>query len=357
MGEKEEELRNQTKITKEPIVIKSENERINSERNDYLSTSVPANDDAGACISSDVPVSIVQIDENEQAKQDRNKTEELMLDGNGLETLNELDSGYAVVNQGPVMDVTTPEEQKSKVNDKRLQKEKKKQEKLLKLEENRKQKEMKAQMKTKKEESKTEMKRKNDEMQKILKKRWLNQEEMKAAKNSEGTRTDTDHIDSPETLARPESILEIEHSAIEIENTENINPFLMEFAESVSSDIIKEAKAQNTQEEDIDEEIEHQTEQETIIINAANNSPKVEGSSIGIDVSENDGIQTGSTTIMSGADVEKILRIIKETDEEFKEKEKQILDEFERRRKEENIKEMEKELKKQKREQEKLRKV
>ena len=80
------------------------------------------------------------------------------------------------------------------------------------------------------------------------------------------------------------------------------------------------------------------------------------GSSISIDVSENDGLQTGSTTIMSGADVEKILRIIKETDEEFKEKEKQILDEFERRRKEENIKEMEKELKKQKREQEKLRK-
>merc|ERR1712066_663477 len=91
---------------------------------------------------------------------------------------------------------------------------------------------------------------------------------------------------------------------------------------------IKEAKAQNTQEEDIDEEIEHQTEQETIIINAANNSSKVEGSSIGIDVSENDGLQTGSTTIMSGADVEKILRIIKETDEEFKEKEKQILDVF-----------------------------
>merc|ERR1712150_326193 len=135
-----------------------------------------------------------------------------------------------------------------------------------------------------------------------------------------------------------------EDSAIEIENTENINPPLMEFAESVSSDIIKEAKAQKTQEEDINEEIEHQTEQETIIINAASNSSKVEGSSIGIDVSEQDGLQTGSTTIMSGEDVEKILSIIKETDEEFKEKEKQILDEFERRRKEENIKEMEKEL-------------
>ena len=50
------------------------------------------------------------------------------------------------------------------------------------------------------------------------------------------------------------------------------------------------------------------------------------------------------------------LRIIKETDNEFKEKEKQIIDEIERKRKEEHIKQMEKELKKQKREQEKLRK-
>ena len=275
--ENEEKSRNQTKITKEPIVIESENERMNPERNDYPGTIFSANDEAGACISSDVPVSIVQKDENEQAKQDRDKSEELILDGNGLETLNEFNSGYDVLNQGPVTGVTTPEEQKSKVDDKKLQKEKEKQDKLLRLEENRKQKEMKAQMKLQKEKSKTEMKRKNDEMQKILKKRWLNQEEMKAAKNSEGTRTDTEHIDSPETLARPESILKTEDSAIEIENTENINPFLMEFAESVSSDIIKEAKAQNTQEEDIDEEIEHQTEQETIIINAANNSSKVEG--------------------------------------------------------------------------------
>merc|ERR1712061_1212 len=127
-------------------------------------------------------------------------------------------------------------------------------------------------MKKQKEESKTEMKRKNDELQKVLKKRWLNQEEMKSAKNSEGTKKDKEHIDSPETLERPESILKTEDSAIEIENTENINPSLMEFAESVSSDIIKEAKAQKTQEEDIDEELEHQTERETIIINAANNS-------------------------------------------------------------------------------------
>ena len=72
-------------------------------------------------------------------------------------------------------------------------------------------------------------------------------------------------------------ILKTEDSAIEIENTENINPFLMEFAESVSSDIIKEARAQNTQDEDIDDEIEHQTKQETVINNAANNSSKVEG--------------------------------------------------------------------------------
>merc|ERR1712083_68458 len=167
---------------------------------------------------------------------------------------------------------------------------------------------------------------------------------------------ETEHTDSLETLARPDSTLKTKDYAIEDENTENINPFLMEFAESVSSDIIKEARAQNTQDEDIDDKKEHQTEQETVINNAANNSSKVEGSSIGIDVSEQVGLQTSSTTIMSGADVEKILRIIKETDDEFKEKEKQILDEFERRRKQENIKEMEKELKRQKREQEKLRK-
>ena len=59
---------------------------------------------------------------------------------------------------------------------------------------------------------------------------------------------------------------------------------------------------------------------------------------------------------MSHADVEKILQIIKETDDEFREKEHQILDEIERKRKEENIKEMEKELKRQKKDQEKLKK-
>merc|ERR1711997_726205 len=323
MGEKEQKLRNQTKITKEPVVIDSEKERITPERNDYPGTSFPANDEAGACISSDVPVSIVQKDENEQAKQDTDKTEGLILDSNDLEILNELDSGYDRVNQGTVMGVTTPEEQKSKVDDKKLQKEKEKQEKLLKLEENRKQKEMTALMKKQKEELKTDMKRKNDEMQKILKNRWLNQEETKAAKKPEGPRTETEHTDSPETLARPDSTLKTKDYAIKDENTENINPFLMEFAESVSSDIIKEARAQNTQDEDIDDEIENQTEQETVINNAANNSSKVEGSSIGIDVSEQVGLQTIRTTSMSGADVEKILRIIKETDDEFKEKEKQ----------------------------------
>merc|ERR1712083_1010818 len=205
--EKENKLINQDKITNEPVVIDSEKERINPERNDYPGTSFSANDEAVACISSDVPVSIVQKDENEQAKQDTDKTEGLILDSNDLETLNELDSGYAVVNQGPVMGVTTPEEQKSKVDDKKLQKEKEKQEKLLRLEENRKQKEMKAQMKLQKEKSKTEMKRKNDEMQKILKNRWLNQEETKAPKKPEGPRTETEHTDSSETLARPGSTL------------------------------------------------------------------------------------------------------------------------------------------------------
>ena len=60
--------------------------------------------------------------------------------------------------------------------------------------------------------------------------------------------------------------------------------------------------------------------------------------------------------ILPHSDVETFLRIIKETDDEFREKEKQIIDEIERTRKEEHIKQMEKELKKQKKDQEKLRK-
>ena len=60
--------------------------------------------------------------------------------------------------------------------------------------------------------------------------------------------------------------------------------------------------------------------------------------------------------VLPKSEVEMFLRIIKETDDEFKDKEKQIIDEIERKRKEEQIKQMEKELKKQKREQEKLRK-
>ena len=60
--------------------------------------------------------------------------------------------------------------------------------------------------------------------------------------------------------------------------------------------------------------------------------------------------------VLPHSDVQMFLRIIKETDNEYREKEKQIIDEIERKRKEENIKQMEKELKKQKRDQEKLRK-
>merc|ERR1712154_144113 len=60
--------------------------------------------------------------------------------------------------------------------------------------------------------------------------------------------------------------------------------------------------------------------------------------------------------VLPHSDVHTFLRIIKETDNEYREKEKQIIDEIERKRKEENIKQMEKELKKQKRDQEKLRK-
>ena len=56
------------------------------------------------------------------------------------------------------------------------------------------------------------------------------------------------------------------------------------------------------------------------------------------------------------SDVDKILQIIKETDDEFRETECQLLDDIERKRKEDDIKNMEKELKKQKLLQAKLKK-
>ena len=58
----------------------------------------------------------------------------------------------------------------------------------------------------------------------------------------------------------------------------------------------------------------------------------------------------------SHSDVNKILQIIKETDDEFRERECQLLDDIERKRKEDDIKSMEKELKKQKKLQAKLKK-
>lgn len=73
-------------------------------------------------------------------------------------------------------------------------------------------------------------------------------------------------------------------------------------------------------------------------------------------ISEEKYLEKDIIPVIPHSDVETLLRIIKETDDEFKEKEQQLLDEVERKKKEVNIKEMEKELKKQKRDQEKLKK-
>merc|ERR1712113_496716 len=84
-------------------------------------------------------------------------------------------------------------------------------------------------------------------------------------------------------------------------------------------------------------------------------SSKDEGLSPAVNISDESLLPQEVIPILPHSDVETFLRIIKGTDDEFREKEKQIIDEIERTRKEEHIKQMEKELKNQKKDQEKLR--
>merc|ERR1712150_431097 len=101
---------------------------------------------------------------------------------------------------------------------------------------------------------------------------------------------------------------------------------------------------------------EAKVDTEMVIDNTSQKSSKDEGSPQDFTISDETNPQKDNIPLMPHSDVEKLLRIIKETDEEFREKEQQILDAFERSEREKNIKEMEKELKKQKKSQEKLRK-
>jgi DNA repair ATPase RecN len=128
----------------------------------------------------------------------------------------------------------------------------------------------------------------------------------------------------------------------------------MEYAESISSDILKEAKGKNAL--DLAEEVGDESESEMVEEQRSEKSSKDEDLPPALPISDENIPKKATVQIMSHADVEKILQIIKETDDEFREKELQLLDEIERKRKEENIKEMEKELKKQKKVQEKLKK-
>merc|ERR1712072_225357 len=151
------------------------------------------------------------------------------------------------------------------------------------------------------------------------------------------------------------------------DSIDNVNSLLMEYAESVSSDIIKEAKGRNTSEHS--EEVGSATEEvkasklkvndgtlEPEMHKTAQISSKDEGLKTRTEISDDKHSVKDTIPVIPHANVETLLRIIKETDDEFKEKEQQLLDDIERKKKEDNIKEMEKELKKQKRDQEKLRK-
>merc|ERR1712019_88803 len=130
----------------------------------------------------------------------------------------------------------------------------------------------------------------------------------------------------------------------------------MEFADSVSTDILKEAKEKSN---DSVDELENATEEnldisdgkqslEIVTHKTSSKSSKDEGLSPAANISDESLLPQEVIPILPLSDVETFLRIIKETDDEFREKEKQIIDEIERTRKEEQIKQMEKELKKQK---------
>merc|ERR1711994_407426 len=120
--------------------------------------------------------------------------------------------------------------------------------------------------------------------------------------------------------------------------------------------ILKEAKEKSN---DSVDELENATEEnldisdgkqslEIVTHKNSSKSSKDEGLSPATNISDESLLPQEVIPILPHSDVETFLRIIKETDDEFREKEKQIIDEIERTRKEEHIKQMEKELKKQK---------
>merc|ERR1712190_120830 len=79
---------------------------------------------------------------------------------------------------------------------------------------------------------------------------------------------------------------------------------------------------------------------EIVTHQASSKSSKDEGLSPAVNISDESLLPTEVIPILPHSDVETFLRIIKETDDEFREKEKQIIDKIERTRKEEHIKQM-----------------
>ena len=127
------------------------------------------------------------------------------------------------------------------INAKKIKVEKDKKIKLEKLEAEKIEKQKKLELKKIQDELDREAKIKNMERQKILKEKWIQQEQLRKKNKSQGKK-EREKID--ETTIRvidyPEQIKE------DPITSDNVNPLLMEYAESFSSDIMKEAKGTNT---------------------------------------------------------------------------------------------------------------
>merc|ERR1711981_558128 len=251
-----------------------------------------------------------------------------------------------------------------------LKKEKDKQMILEMLEAENIQKQKKIEAKKHQDDLEREAKIKHREKQKQLKVKWIQQEQIRKKNKNQGTKerekieeTTIRVIDYPKRLTS--DFKEIQTNPTD--SMDNVNSLLMEYAESVSSDIMKEAKGRNTSE--YGEDVTNATEEDKsskLKFNDGTKEPEMhettqisskdEGLQTRTDISDEKHSVKDTIPVIPHANVETLLRIIKETDDEFKEKEQQLLDDIERKKKEDNIKEMEKELKRQKRDQEKLRK-
>ena len=79
----------------------------------------------------------------------------------------------------------------------------------------------------------------------LLKEKWIQQEALKKKKKTSKTK-EREQIEEA-TIRIVEYPEPINEDPVKIETAEHINPLLAEFADSVSSDILKEAKRKNSE--------------------------------------------------------------------------------------------------------------